>query len=218
MLCIYCQIRPALTADHVPPKLLFARPYPANLVTVPSCRECNGSFQHDDEYFRSRLIMRADLADNPHAEPVLQRAMRGLQKPEARGFTDSIVRSLTKRDVLSAGGILLGQAPAYEVDNARLEKTLCRIVRGLFFHKTESALPPEVNMRAHVTFDEDDAMRTDARNMLRGQPIHAIGSTFRYAWVQAPDVNCTAWILEFFERVPFFVVTIDPRLLVGQGS
>jgi hypothetical protein len=34
------------------PKLLLAPPFPANLITVPACYDCNQSFQKDDEYTR----------------------------------------------------------------------------------------------------------------------------------------------------------------------
>jgi hypothetical protein len=53
-LCIYCQKNEATTVDHVPPKAMFPKPRPANLITVPCCDPCNKSFKNDDEYF---LIM-----------------------------------------------------------------------------------------------------------------------------------------------------------------
>src|SRR5438128_12075787 len=49
-ICVYCGREKKLTMDHVPPKLLFASPYPPNLPTVPYCRDCNASFQKDDDY------------------------------------------------------------------------------------------------------------------------------------------------------------------------
>src|SRR5208283_2514674 len=59
--CLYCgRVRP-LTRDDVPPKNLFPKPRPSNLITVPSCQKCNQSFMLDDEYFR---LVIAD-ADNP---------------------------------------------------------------------------------------------------------------------------------------------------------
>ena len=51
-LCIYCQINPADTVDHVPPKGLFKEPRPVDLIIVPACSTCNNSFSKDDEYFR----------------------------------------------------------------------------------------------------------------------------------------------------------------------
>src|SRR5438034_6132874 len=48
-ICVYCGREKKLTMDHVPPKLLFASPYPPNLPTVPSCRDCNRSEEHTSE-------------------------------------------------------------------------------------------------------------------------------------------------------------------------
>lgn len=59
--CIYCD-RLADSRDHVPPKLLFTRPYPTDLVTVPSCHRCNQGASLDEEYFR---ILLAHVATSP---------------------------------------------------------------------------------------------------------------------------------------------------------
>ena len=33
------------------PRCLLEKPYPPNLLTIPSCRECNTGFKQDEEYF-----------------------------------------------------------------------------------------------------------------------------------------------------------------------
>ena len=50
-LCIYCQSREADSRDHVPPKGIFPKPRPSDLVSVPACQECNGGFAQLDEEF-----------------------------------------------------------------------------------------------------------------------------------------------------------------------
>src|SRR5713101_6228604 len=57
----------AVDEDHVPPKNLFPKDQRHGLVKVPSCRRCNGGASQDDEYFRSRLIPRKDVAPHPQA-------------------------------------------------------------------------------------------------------------------------------------------------------
>lgn len=56
--CIYCGA-PAVTRDHVPPRAILESPYPNNLRTVPSCRECNNGYSKDEEYF---LILLAQVS------------------------------------------------------------------------------------------------------------------------------------------------------------
>ena len=54
--CIYCGKIGPLSVDHIPPKSLFQHPRPNNLITVPSCDDCNKGAQKDDDYFTIRII------------------------------------------------------------------------------------------------------------------------------------------------------------------
>src|SRR6266699_2241063 len=56
MRCVYCGAEAGDTKDHVPPKCLIRKPYPANLLTVPSCEECNNGSSEDEEYFRLVMV------------------------------------------------------------------------------------------------------------------------------------------------------------------
>jgi hypothetical protein len=48
--CVYCG-KKATTKDHVVPRCLLEKPYPPNLLTVPSCSACNEGYSKDEEYF-----------------------------------------------------------------------------------------------------------------------------------------------------------------------
>lgn len=37
VLCCYCGINSSTTKDHIPPKSIFNKPLPNNLITVPYC-------------------------------------------------------------------------------------------------------------------------------------------------------------------------------------
>ena len=49
--CVYCGAI-AVTRDHVPPRCFLEEPLPQNLLTVPSCRECNDAFSLDEQYLQ----------------------------------------------------------------------------------------------------------------------------------------------------------------------
>jgi len=49
--CTYCGETKWVSADHVPPKNLFPKPYPTDMWTVPACDDCNQGFSKDDDYF-----------------------------------------------------------------------------------------------------------------------------------------------------------------------
>jgi hypothetical protein len=53
--CAYCGAAADLTRDHVPPRVVFPKPRPKDLITVPACRPCNVSAGPDDEYFGAAL-------------------------------------------------------------------------------------------------------------------------------------------------------------------
>ena len=54
-LCCYCGFREATTKDHIPPKAIFNKPRPSNLVTVPCCFECNNDASKTDERFKTYI-------------------------------------------------------------------------------------------------------------------------------------------------------------------
>ena len=48
--CVYCG-QAASSVDHVIARCLLEKPYPKNLLTVPSCEACNRAYGSDEEYF-----------------------------------------------------------------------------------------------------------------------------------------------------------------------
>ena len=87
-LCAYCGKAKKLTADHVPPKLFLEQPFPANLMTVPACGDCNQGFKADDEYTRTVLAVDIRANWNHAAQFNLPAILRSLQRPDARGFAE----------------------------------------------------------------------------------------------------------------------------------
>jgi hypothetical protein len=76
-MCVFCGSETCLTKDHVPPKSLFPKPRPDNLITVYSCDNCNLGTAKDDEYFRLMTTIREDALNHPAANRILQRRSFG---------------------------------------------------------------------------------------------------------------------------------------------
>jgi hypothetical protein len=94
-ICVYCgQSDNQITVDHIPPKNLFPDPKPSNLITVPCCLRCNQKAAKDDEYFRTVITMREDIAKHPEAMRVLPAVQRGLRRPT--GFRKAFGSCVTK--------------------------------------------------------------------------------------------------------------------------
>lgn len=85
-LCIYCDSEKATTVDHIPPRLLLSKPYPADLLTVPCCFRCNQGFQKDDEYTRTVVLMDIRVAEVPAAKDKMPSLLRSFERPQSEGF------------------------------------------------------------------------------------------------------------------------------------
>lgn len=129
--CVYCGSTAFLTKDHVPPKSIFPRPLPNDLITVPCCRKCNKGFEKDDRYFATILSLRANTQDSVLGRALLEKNMRGLRRIEERRFRQYIKNSLTLFPVISDGGIYLGNAPGIRIDFVRLKRIMIRINKAL---------------------------------------------------------------------------------------
>jgi hypothetical protein len=102
--CYLCGT-PATTQDHIPPKCMFPKPRPTDLITVPSCCACNDKTKLDDEYFR--LVVAAGSRDSPQSTVLLhQRIIPQMRKAPALivKFMRSIRSSFEAGKL--AGGIL----------------------------------------------------------------------------------------------------------------
>ncbi len=53
--CFHCGSAFPDTVDHVPPKIFLDKPYPDDLITVPSCRGCNSDSSDDEQYVASLI-------------------------------------------------------------------------------------------------------------------------------------------------------------------
>lgn len=136
MICIYCQAREGGTRDHVPPKQLLRKPYPTNLLTVPSCNECNSSFSLDEEYFRLMVI--GLLCHTPEAELL---------------FDGPLSRSMNRRphleDLMFASLSPEGGGVALDVDYNRIHRIADKIAKGLRFATKGLLTPPHISYSIH---------------------------------------------------------------------
>jgi hypothetical protein len=133
---------PATTDDHVPPKGLFAKPYPT-LITVPSCDGHNSGNSKDDEYFRLALTVRQDIEQQRDAHAAQQAALRALARPQARGLLASFLGNTRAVELRTPGGLYLGNGGLYTPDIRRVCAVAQRTALGLFYHDVGHRLPDE---------------------------------------------------------------------------
>jgi hypothetical protein len=206
--------------DHVPPRNLFAKPRPGNLIKVPSCDDCHGENKQtakDDEYFRLTLTLREDTASHPDVKQVLPTVMRSLARPDKVGFTKALLKGLRKVNVRTRGGLYLGSKGAFDVDLARLDRVARRITKGLFYHEKGYRLPDDYDAVAisesglqDATNDFKQELQANILQPLMSNTPKIIGNqvfSYRVAYADI-DANTSVWHFEFYERVRFLCLTL----------
>jgi len=186
----------------------LAKPYPDNLLTVPSCFKCNSSFQKPDEY--TRVIASFDVRNAKHqaVKVNMPAILRSLEKPEAQGFSKYLASQTTPTTVLGIDGRPLGQV--VEVDQKRLNASGERIVRGLHFVETKLPVPPSAKIRVAsipgVTAPEPQPMiQQFARlySMCPDRRAKAVGDVFNY--VAAFHADFSVWLLILYDEFAWAV-------------
>lgn len=206
--CVYCGTAPADTADHVPPKCLFAKDNRSKLISVPSCRECNESFAKDDEYFRNVLSVDEKSLEFPDAKEASISTLRSMQRPDHYKLLESTMRNIKFVEDWT-GCIFRGIKPAYQFDGSRINGTVSRIIKGLFWHENKEILLPNyaVHTIRYARFVQSTQYSIPA--MKEFDIIHArcvangirciAGNAFEYAF-SAAENNATFWILRFYQN------------------
>jgi hypothetical protein len=202
-ICVYCgQSDNHITVDHIPPKNLFPDPKPSNLITVPCCLQCNQKVAKDDEYFRTVITMREDIAKHPEAVRVLPTVQKGLQRPQARGFRKAFLAALRKAEIQTTGGLYLGNTTVLAVNSMRLERVASRIIQGLFYHEKAKHLPEQYEAVAYAPSrwvfrrnEEVNNQLVELATCTRSQPLKSIGDgVFSYKFcVCDEDDNSIVW-------------------------
>jgi hypothetical protein len=151
----------------------------------------------------------------PEVQGINEAVLKGLGRPQARGFLNSVFRSLTSVELRTPAGIYLGKAPGFNVNLARLNRVVRRIVTGLFYRERDTRLPDGYVAFAYA---EDGLRELDKakRDQLRtwcaraqARPGWSIGgSVFSYWFTPGDDDPFTSvWAFVFYQRVNFIGLT-----------
>jgi hypothetical protein len=131
-LCVICGIRNAVTKDHVPPRGIFAKPRPNNLIKVPSCFPCNNNASDLDERFRVYLGLHvAGTSDNRNKQ-LMQEGLRTLR--HNRKLYRTILRGLSPVYLTTPEGIIFERGHKLTWDSEAHDAVVERTSRGLYYH------------------------------------------------------------------------------------
>jgi hypothetical protein len=210
IICAYCGAGAPNTNDHIPPKNLFSKPLPEDLLTVPCCERCRRGWSKDDEYFRIALLTSSNLADVPSVQPVIDSIFRSLRRPQARGLARLVETSLVEIEQRTKGGIVAGTVPAFKVQRPRLERVGGRIIRALFFEEFNQPLPTTHVAKASIQQFGLDNLWPSIKEVQFAELRSFAADSFHYTFATVPeDPFSSVWLLDFFDRLPMVGFTLS---------
>lgn len=194
-LCAICGIRPATTSDHIPPKGLYTKPYPANMHTVPACAKCNQGGATADEIVKIMIgLSTGELrTDSPQ---VLDSMRRTLEKNKK--LRRKVIQS-AQHTFHSFRGQILRPAVAVRFDGKPYRDVITRIVKALYWVEKGAALGLAARVVVEVFDQIEDPGRIALLQTLMDslEPRHLNESTFVYK-VAFDESGGSIWGLMFF--------------------
>ena len=128
--------------DHVPPKQFYAKEirkiHNPNLFTIPVHRNCNKSYQYDEDYFVNSLAPIA--ADSYTGLNILLDLKNQYKRPKNRLLKKKIREEFER----NLGGLELPNNKILKrFESKRIHKIIWKIFRGLHFNETNEYVPLE---------------------------------------------------------------------------
>lgn len=173
------------TMDHIPPKGLFPRPLPNNLLTIPCCRQCNNGFSRDDEFFR--LIATLGLHKSP--EKTLVYETRTVPRTLARRRIRSEIRSLLsgmKRQWIEVNGVMV-YAGLFRLPVDLIRRVTTRIAQGLLAFQHPTLATHNLHYDTYVQPKHDVLLRVIAEIGPDLTEARLGGKTFHTYYGTVPD-------------------------------
>ena len=194
------------TMDHVPPKGLFPRPLPSDLITVPCCLRCNREKSREEEFFR--LITTLGIARTPEAEAVYEQ--RTLRRTIHRGRLKAEIAkmiSTVAHQWMEVNGVIV-LTPSIHIPIAPLRAVAERTARGLTAHFHPSLEVHRLHFRTCLKGGRLlEAFALFAENLrelrLGGRTFHA------YHGTTTESESVGIWLMTFHEIIPAIVLHYD---------
>lgn len=201
--CFTC-LRPAVGAEHAPPRGIFPKHLRNGIISVPACQKHNTEKTQEDEYFRNAVA--STLEKNKEGLPVVDSMVRSIE------YNPHLVKTFLPgfRPVV-AGGV---QTAVFSVNIRRFNRSAQFVVRALWFHEFAERLHEEIDIHWRNFWNRDGSrnplfdflVRTEHR--WPGDYKGAQPKIFQYDFHRAVHRRRWFWIcrMKFFEGPPVCAV------------
>ncbi|MDP1573608.1 MAG: hypothetical protein Q8L78_01550 [Coxiellaceae bacterium] len=180
--------------DHLPPRKIFSDPLPKNLITVPTCMECNNQGSKYDETFKTFLAFILGLS--PVTESLYKSAISTASKKFSRYISQNMKQAVLK----TSGGIIYEKGyvlPLDEKISNGFQAVIQRTTAGLYFKHFREHIGKEkkFEIRFHYVLHKE---MIETLNF----GYNRIGNQFSYLYSKTcPTENfLSLWLFEFYER------------------
>jgi hypothetical protein len=195
-LCAICGREEATTSDHIPPRGIFPKPRPSNLITVPACLDCNHAGSAYEESFRVYLSMEVG-SETPETTKLWEESALGTLKHNHK-LRREIERSFRFIDVRTPAGIYLGKATSFRINAKAYNAVIERIVRGFYYHHYGEIIGDRAIFKTTMLRGIDRTVL----EMSQGWPINVIGKQaliYKFYRVLESPLD-SVWIFEFYNH------------------
>jgi hypothetical protein len=193
--CAICGKNPATTRDHIPPKGIFPKPRPSDLITIPACGPCNKSTSDFDEVFK--VFMGIAAGHGPEGERMFKEQTVDTLQHNQR-LKKEIAGTFRNVFVKTPGGIILGKKPAVLLNSKAHDQIIEKTIRGLHFHHTGNILGDQADISINWHYSLTEKMYKMSMSWMTG----VVGNgQFIYKFFTHPEEPlASVWILQFFNR------------------
>lgn len=215
--CYLCE-QPATTFDHIPPKSLFPKDFQHKGVKVPACSSCNNDTSKDDEYLRDYFAMTGwnKEARQVFIEKVKPSYMRPYAMTQPITKHQRILNSMAKVDIKTPNGIFLKKATAMRMKGDRIEKSLKKIIKGIYFYLYKKSIPDNYSLKVYfqpIDIGVDLLNEAKKSGALR---VGRYGNSFSYmGFIAKEDEFVGVWWLSFYQTHEAIIMIDSPNKLFG---
>ncbi len=204
--------------DHVPPRQFYASSLRrelnlSQLVTIPAHGVCNRSFERDEEYFTWSLSPLAvgSVAGNALAQDRAEKLRR-------RGRLALLYEKVRREFEKHPGGLHLpGGRVVKRFQGDRINRVAWKLVRGLYFHETNSVLADDTPFTTEI-IEPERARETSGANLVwekvKSQaPLGSYGGVFEYKYFvgDAHGKKLHSWGMILWDKIMIFIAHRDPQ-------
>ena len=210
--CSFCEEEQEMEPEHVVPRSIFVNDNQSTII-IPACHRCNNEKSAGEDDLRDSLVIEVGVHGHPDILPL----MTVMAESTGKGFSKyGQAAAFERKPVIrrTEAGV---DVPGFEVhvhDARAMRRTLCYMVRGLYFHENGRPWLPNQPMTLYDLKPEDLESTIEHFGMLGPFEFRGVmgNDVFRYAVITQPQYpDITAWLMVFFGTVPVVSITGIPE-------